>query len=304
MNKKMKNIMKSYCYLPIASLNLAIALTFFSSQLQADVIAYDDFESYGTGSIIGKSGGTGWTGAWGEGSSSNLPNQEGVISGGLTYSNGGITIDGGDYSYQTFGGGAGTDAGVLAQRAFASTSANVVYVSFLIQVSLTDGTLTDDFGAVFLNSTSGVTTGFSTDGTDASSFGRLYNLTDAGNYVSGGTLTLNTTHLIVLKLERNTTESPYLYDQLSLWVDPDSETESVATASTDGTSSGYTAALHTLGFRVGWGLEAEDFVLYDEVRIADSWASAVIPEPSTVSMLLGLGVFSLVLLNRRLARRS
>jgi len=149
MNKKIRN------WMWVIATALACACCGVS---HAAVIAYDGFEGYSTGSVVGANSGSGdWNQAWK--SYSATSNQQQVVAFGLSYNSGGISIDGGSRAAEVIGGTAGT----VIQRYYDTTTASTVYFRFLTR--LTSDTLdTGDFSTGFIDY-NGPNMGYRDDGT-------------------------------------------------------------------------------------------------------------------------------------------
>jgi len=173
-------------------------------------------------------------------------------------------------------------------RNFDTTTASTVYFRFLLQLS-SDTLDAGDFSTGFLDY-NGPNMGYRDDGTPGALFARL----SASVYASSGTLSNDTTYLLIGKLERS---GDGTYDDISFWVNPGAGDSN----SPDDTASIATGAANfsTFGLRVGSLLEAADEVVYDEILVSDTWDGAI-PEPSTG--LLALGALAGILALRR--RRS
>ncbi|MEK6236769.1 MAG: hypothetical protein N2C14_18845, partial [Planctomycetales bacterium] len=121
---------------------LFIALAAFSGTVaNGGVIAFDGFEDYAAGSgLHAQSGGTGFSSSWFI--AINRRPETTVVNGGLSYSNGAITIGGGARAMQYVSSEAGIE--ILAQRDLPAI-ADTVYLSFLYQNSVDTLDVSDDF---------------------------------------------------------------------------------------------------------------------------------------------------------------
>jgi hypothetical protein len=263
---------------------LAASLTLATHSAQAAVIAYDGFEGYTLGDTVGQNGGSGdWNQAWR--SYSSTDEQQQVLGSGLSYNSGGIVIDGGSRSVEVIGGTAGT----VLQRNFDTTTASTVYFRFLLRLS-SDTLDAGDFSSGFLEN-DGPNMGYRDDGSPGGE-GALFARLSPTVYAEDGTLSYNTTYLLIAKLDRSADGT---YDDISFWVNPGANDSN----SPDATASITTGAANfsTFGLRVGSLLEAADKVVYDEILVSDTWGGAI-PEPTTVGLLLG-AAGALILLRRR-----
>jgi hypothetical protein len=267
---------------------LAASLILATHSAQAATIAYDGFNTYDTGSVIGETGGTGWSAAWNDVGGGTLQQ---VVDQGLSYNSGGINIDGQNRSLEITGSGVGA---TVVNRAFTEYTGDILYYRFLIQ--LNSNTLgSTDFTSLYLeDAVNGPQSGYMNSGTI---FSRLRNTTAAADYVTSGTITYDETYLIVTKLEKNTPGASEDYDKISLWVNPGAGDEGSPDAVNTGVSTASIDAIDVLGFRAGAALTSADKILYDEVLVSDTWGGAI-PEPTTVGLLLG-AAGALILLRRR-----
>ena len=95
----------------------------------AETISSEDFESYALGALSGGLGGSGWSNPWSANSNVN------VISGGLSYSNGPVTVNGGTQAVEIAfnpAEGNGITNGILA-RSLASAPSDTIYMSMLFR---------------------------------------------------------------------------------------------------------------------------------------------------------------------------
>jgi len=279
--------------------NVKLTLLTAASLLMATVgsaalVAADDFESYGTGSLSGGNGGTGWQNTW-------TSNSTTVVDGGLSYSNGSVNVNGGSRSISVT---STSNNNILRQFDGAGTG-NEVYFSFLFQMASGEG---PEFFNVSLNS-------IEQTGTDANknSPGQIGDL-DTGSFDFGARMARNggdssgisygtgQTHLLVGRISNAGTSDATgaNYDLVELWVDPDSSflgtPDAFVDSNTTGTAVGSLQYINMRTANVGSG----DDLRYDEFRIGTSADSVVIPEPSTMALFAGsLLVFGLTAVRRR-----
>ena len=273
--------MKSYFLLSVFALLLCGA-----SEAYCATLAAEDFEDYAAGGQIhGLSGGQGFTGAWDVPVAARRPEFT-VVNGGLNYSNGGITINGGDRAAQY----AATESGIaiLGGRSFPAQS-SAIYLSFLYNQSVENGN--DDFMQLGFDTAPGNNPRVTA--LDRNGEFQLRSTTSAANSVGTGvTSTPGETFFLVLKAEK--TGGSSTYNDLTLWVDPDSSSEldNIASATTTVNSgldlSGSAAFVIRKAFQ-----ESGDTFLIDQIRIGDSFsdvASSNVPEPASIAIwsLIGL----------------
>lgn len=294
----MKNLTKFL--LPISVLCAAAAV-----QAQNTVI---DFSGFTPGTIDGQSG-------W---SVSNFTDRANVVSGGLTYTNGAVSHNGGSQSLQLFGGNR-ADMGLPADpitnptigEARASVGINPIpggstfFFSFLVNHNSGDNFLWLAFGNSAVDDNGIVSALLQNQNIDGAPQPRLRSRvrdTAGGQTANGGTAAYdmgnNITRLIVGKVDFGGLDAN---TSITLWLDPTSLTEAGNAASTHinaGRNMGV-AELNTLWIRKG-GNDGNAFV--DQIMIGDSWEAVVVPEPSTYAALLGLLALGFVAWRRFSAR--
>lgn len=283
---------------PMALLASQITLATASAAL----VSYDGFESYAEGGLNGSNGGSGWDSAWTGVSTVN------VASGGLSYVNGDITINGGSRALAVTG---ANDNAFL--RSFDTTSlGNEIYFSFLMNSALAAG---DDFFNVFL--TDAASTGTNTTKNSPGGIGDLstsvaelstrmarnasYKDAADSGYVAGQT------YLLVGRISNAGASdgTGANFDMVELWVNPTSGSLGLADAVVDNNVTGASVgSLTRIGLRTA-NLSAAggDLLILDEFRVGSDAASvlglATIPEPSTAVLLAGGLVLAAAGLRRR-----
>jgi hypothetical protein len=228
----------------------------------AEVLVLEGFSDYGLGTAVGQSGGEGeWTEPWRH---MGLPRQQRVVEPGLKYAAGGVEIDGENRALEVVGGKPG---GILV-RGFDPTTADEVYLRFLIQ--LADDTMdAEDFAAIYFNDgIEGPQTGFTDSGVF---FARLFLSDSPKAFVSAGSITPRRTYLLVMKLERVSDR----YSKVSFWVDPSRDEGGSPHGVAESPSDRCATELKSLGLRIGKAQTFEDRVIFDEIVVADTWDSAL-----------------------------
>jgi len=253
---------------------LAIGL-FLTSAARADLIAADSFNDKTVGALNGQGGGTGaWTG--------NYASLSGVtvVAGGLNYSAGQVNIAGGSQALRITGPAAATDQ--MFTRGFA-TQTGPLYFSLLFRPGLTPDTSTTDgdFVQFLLNDdmdeANAGSIGMGRTDTNNPFFSRIGLSGGGGDTDLSGVLAQDATTYFLVGRFTQSGVNGIEYDTMSLWVNPNSltETSPLVTSFFDSNS----ASLSFLTLRTA-GL-VSDFYLVDEFRLGTSFDAVVVPEPST-----------------------
>lgn len=256
----------------------------------ATLLGYEGFDSYSpTAAIAGQSGGTNWTGAW-TGSSAPI-----VQAGGLNYSAGSITINGGANNALADD----TNADTLLSRPF--TAAGDVWFSLLFQPSSTSGDyfyfyLSDD--ADYLSSGDMGVTG----ATVYSARAQATPSSDRDQGDSSVSVTNGTVVFLVGHIYNDPTyddddigsgdpADPASLDTIDLWINPTSLT--LGTPSASSLRIFEISTVSTFGIRAV-NLDAGDAPQFDELRIGTTLADVIpVPEPASLA-LIGLGAIALI----------
>ncbi|MEX2607661.1 MAG: PEP-CTERM sorting domain-containing protein [Kiritimatiellia bacterium] len=240
----------------------------------AALLAYDGFDEYADGTLASNNGGSGWTSSW----DSNTVTAD-VQSGGLSYSNGSISINGGSKAITVFGSNTNNEQAIL--RSFTPTTSNGnLYFSYLVQSNTSD---VDDFYRMLLTATESRNEaggGIGDVQTGAAEFGARVGKTgpDAS---TGDTYATGTTYFLVGKLS---SQGGTAYDQLEMWINPSSSTEGAADLSVS-SNTGETDM-------VNWGMRSVNVnnsgdKVFDEFRVGTTYNAVTIPEPGTFALMAG-----------------
>jgi hypothetical protein len=235
-----------------------------ASQAQFTTVAYDGF-NYGTGTLAGQNGGTGWTSAWindyTSGASFN------VSATGLTYP--GLTTTGGSIVWASGGNGISEDS-----RSLPLMDSGIVYVQFLGQFGSTSGGGTPN---IRLLDSGSLTGGFGgnggTDGGDMSILNS--SLQPAANGSSSSSASLSALNLVVACID-------YDDDTTTMWVNPNLSTFNYEDpTSPDATYMGLAPVFNTLA------IDSRSPGNVDEITVL----AEPTPEPATASLLMaGAGI--------------
>ena len=265
------------------------ALTAVCSLAQAGVVASDNFDSYASGSLGGKNGGSGWAGAW------VAPAQTTVVA---------VTAGPGPAGDQPMSGNAvrfaPPAANAAAQRLLSNAvNAAGVAVEFMFQFDA-GSVSTNDFLALWFGNTAGPNIGLKancgdgscpagTDNVSADLFVRPAG-TSNNDAAYSTNITLGQTYHLLGLLEKSSLAGNY--DTFSLWVNPTAQERDQFTGA-DASFSGNTgiSSFSTIGFRTATFTGADRF-LVDDLRIS------VVPEPASLA-LVGLALAGAGIASRR-----
>lgn len=252
----------------------------------------------------------GWGGTWGAGTGTSSARTRVIDDANLTYTGGGyaITQTGTGRFYGNFGGSSVYGPLRSANRVIADPMSGVVWFSFLVQTTDLRATNSSNvsFNGIQFNKDLESSTRFGASPFRIELANEAFHVTYGGetNALSGS-YAFNTTHLVLGRWEMGMGN-----DELSLWINP---ANLLALGSPQFTASGADAgdALSNVG-AIGYGSDVNltegnrtGYGSVDALRISDgdgdeaaAFAAVTgIPEPSTLTMLLGLG--SGFLLRRR-----
>lgn len=272
--------------LTIAAAAMA-ALIFATTPVGADLIAFEDFESYAPATdISGGAGGIGWTANW-TGVAGDATVQSGVIDG---YGKSLCITDSG-----------GTDP--IVKREFTATS-GTVYLGLLLKST---ALANDEFFQTYLTSATGNnTTGASTglrNNADNPLFARIRDYSSNGathnSSISGDD---GVTRQLVLKVTKTGAYGAD-YDQSELFIDQLTEgAPDATTALAGGPKDSLVSSFVRFGIRTHQLDLDADFIYVDEIRIATTYSEALaVPEPCTFA-LMAVGLSGLQASGRRRKR--
>jgi len=268
---------------------LAIAQSFLATpQATAAVIAVDNFESYELGSILEQgTSGDGWTSTWGGLNStktSAVPLRD--VSSGVMAGFGQSLELGFDPP-----GGEGATNHNIVQRSF-DPQTETIYLGFAIRtVGFDNGGITPayfgDLLHVYVNNTvdtsatvtsrkdamaCGIDYAPPPDGDDGAYFVRKGGASEDDDQTpTAFTHTNEVVHRMVMKISKSSLD---IYDQVALFVNQETEgTPDAARGELDETTPSFDT-VSVLHVRI-WGMELDDRVFVDELRIATTYAEAL-----------------------------
>jgi len=252
----------------VALLSLAVG------QAKATLLAYEGFDYTANTAVVDANGGTGWTGAW---TVSATNGSQTVLS--PTLSEGGAT-------------GIGNRLSVTANGSTTSNASRVIFSSmknsgtyWLSVMVKNDAGNSTTYGYLQLGdqySNVPVRVGYSNGG-------NWYIQSPNNSNVKADTGIAATSALLVLKIDLTN-------KTLDLWVNPSSASDTADGSVALHPTSSY-VRFDRLSIRVGSSSSGTSTGSFDEIRIGESYADVVIPEPATLSLLVVGG--ALAMLRRR-----
>jgi hypothetical protein len=279
-----------------------------STAAEAGVIAVEDFESYAVSGSTeqwavdnpttppGPTGGSGWSGAWNVDQDTALDSYTPplglfVRSGGMDYTGGTVSVDGGEKRLEFLSRTSGVSQIFITRQLPAQN--DTVYLGFTFRGHNID----DDFLQVGFDDTGAIedeevyiASVVFTGGEIRSRAGRA----TGGQQIKAADYADDTLYQLVLKLWKSSGNTADNYDRVTLWVDPTSTVESGGT--TAASNTGY-AAVDYFNIR-RYNIDTGNAFEIDNLRIADTYAEALVPEPATLA-LLALGAGALAARRRR-----
>jgi hypothetical protein len=266
----------------ILTLFSLFALAIASSRSEATIISSESFEGKTVGSLSGQGGGVGWANSWTAESGIN------VSQGGLNYSNGNVSVFGGDRKLSL---NSPAD-GLAFSRQFAQSTTGTTYMSMLFQAgSVPDRSQDTIFMLVNNDLLSDVSSGFRMTPSDSANRAFVSGHAILGGGFSystgGGEVIQGATNLLVARLY----VSPIGTERVDFWFNPSSLDEASNTASTINTTaiSGFTRSFLMFG-TFGLNQSGPDEYFMDEIKIGSTWSDVVaVPEPSSILLVFATG---------------
>jgi len=283
------------------------------SSLQAGVIAVEGFEDYAVNGATeqwavdnpttppGPTGGTGWSGAWNVDQDTALdaftpPLGLFVRDGGMDYTGGSLSINGGDRRLEFLSRTSGVSQN-FATRGL-PTQSDTLYMGFTFR----GNAISDDFVQIGFDDNGAINDDEVYVGSVVFTGGEIrarVGTAGSGQQTKAADYADDTLYQFVLKLWKSSGGSAGNYDRVTLYVDPTSDVEGGGT--TVAANSGH-ASVGYLNFRRYTNVDTGNGFEIDNIRIATTFAEAVVvPEPLTLG-LMGVGRAGLVAARRRRGR--
>ena len=237
------------------------------------LLAGDDFNSYATGALNGKNGGTGWAGAWvdGGGTNSNVV----AAAGDAPMTGNAVRIT-------------GNDTAAATRLLSSARSANTI-VEFLFQFDA--GTITNnDFMALWFGSSTGPNIGFKANCGNGSCVDDIFVRTTGSAGDMAQNIVVGQTYSVLGYLQK--TGASTVYNRFDLWVNPtDDERLSLTGSDANFVGASSVSSFNQIGFRTA-NLSAGEALLIDDLRLS------AVPEPGTLA-LIGLALTGIAGVARR-----
>jgi len=262
---------------------LAVALVTFTAS--AGNRAYDGFEDYAVGTVLGNkspNGGSGFLDGY-VGQYGTSPNASTIVENGLVYQAGTLRVDGGNRRLHCT---KLTKYDNTFRRKTQTYNTDAFYFSFLIRTSpeTVAGSDADTLAVGFHTSDAYPPHGVLMNGTSTKYFSsRLLNVNGSASSVP---FAGDTTYFVVCKLEKTQKNVIDRYNKVSVLVNPTSDVEPsswtivneyTGTGNPSGNALWNSASLNWLNFGVLLSTqEDEDWYDLDEIRIGTAWSDVVI----------------------------
>jgi len=227
----------------------------------ADLVAYDDFESYNAAAQLTGSGGSGWSGGWT--APATVTVEDGVIPG---------------YGKSVKMDATGDIADLFNRALTTPQTGETLYMGFLVRLEnmMEDNEFLqfylDDGGGANVSVSGGIR-----NATDNPFFARVFDGGTAANTVNSTINAVNgTTYQVVLKFNRTL---PNNYSDCRLYINQ--ATEGTPDAAVTGRDAG-TDTLSAFHVRIH-AFDADTQVYFDELRIATTYTEALAPQPELLA---------------------
>lgn len=262
----------------VRMLAVLIPLALTGTVARAALIAADDFEGYGPGSIQGNAGGAGWSGAW-QGAGASVENVIDTSGAELVYRTAsGEAVRGSDRALAF----TGNDDFAAVRDLDGLERPRDVYVSMLVRFTGTQNI--NDFLALWFEEAgfgAAPNIGVKMEDGSGATVEDFFVRTRANNHVTVQDIVNGETYFIVGHMSKPNNGRPFEYDEFRLWVNPvtlASEPAEDAVSSGDSNVNEFAR----IGFRAV-NLDADDQVVIDRLRIGTTWED--VTEPDIVPVL-------------------
>ena len=256
----------------------------------ATILLQENFDNRTPGELHGQNNWTAVTGV-------------SVATGGISYSNGTITIDGGANRVESNLLSSGTGS-PLATKAFAAQSGDV-WFSFTLRI---DSAAANSRYWFWVSDTTDINTGAT--GAVARSNTAMQNIFSElriNTSVDSESVVLSAvddqTYFFVAKLSKNgSATNTNAYDQMEVWLNPNSTTLTGGLIASSPANASFTGGIANFGLTT---LTTAADIQWDNLLVGTTQADVLdvyaIPEPSTYAALVGLAALGLATLRRRRA---
>ncbi|MDA3872816.1 MAG: PEP-CTERM sorting domain-containing protein [Kiritimatiellae bacterium] len=265
---------------------LPLALLAYATHLSADILAQDQFEYTVDDPLNAANGGTGWSGGW-----------NAVDSGTTTH----VTVETNNGSSAAHFAGSDPNAKNFAYRPFGSTlDQDTLYVSYLFEFE-SDG----NFFALWLDDTTSTSNNHSNvvPNTGLFTSGDLFARFVGTGEITGPTAVSGTPYQLVIEVSKSTPGVTEDYTNIRFWVNPENSDLGTPTGTNYTNESTSRSSYDYVGFRGAGNADGDSFWV-DDLIIATEWDDVVvIPEPSTVALVL-VALVGIAPFLRRRSRRS
>jgi len=260
------------------TLAAVVVLALTGNAARAALIAEDDFEGYGPGSIRGNAGGVGWSGGW-QGAGTSVENVVDTSGAELVYRTAaGETVRGSDRALAF----TGNDDVAAVRNLSRLERPRDVYVSMLVRFTGTQNI--NDFLALWFEEAgfgAAPNIGVKMEDGSGATLRDFFVRTQRNNHVTVQDIVNGETYFIVGHMSKPNNGRPFEYDEFRLWVNPAtlaSEPTEDAVSSGDSNVNEFSR----IGFRAV-NLDADDQVVIDRLRIGTTWED--VTEPDVVPVL-------------------
>lgn len=261
----------------------------------AAVIVNESFQNYTTGVLTDNTTAVNATGLTGNIQiAGNATNTASIESGTLSYSNGSLSLNGGNQFLRISATNANATGVNLAFSSNLAPSGGSVFMSFLYRINGTINSGDIGQGGFQSNADTGVNVSNNV-GTQSNGSTFKTNVGAANTSTGAGVVTAGNLNFVVVQYISSGTQ----WTDANVWINPNSTTQGAATYTVTGGANGtsWVALASTIS-----QVDAGDTVDFDRYLIGTAWADVVpVPEPATWALLACAGTFLVIFRRRRTA---